>query len=231
MNTWYEYYSPNVLDEPVTLTVTFEVELPVFTLDPPPVLLFELLPPVFPNEPIALTTKLKFSCITVRALLFVTVTVFEDFEPFPATTTFVGFPVTAGVIVAVLLEPPTLTFTVEFTSPVLTDVLPPVLPFALLPPLFCPVTTKFPIADEFDCSTTVEFVELTLTLLVELEPLPATTMPEFANAAGATAPIITAAVAKAVTNLLLILINIITSFQNRIQFVYFSNERLMGHCC
>ena len=115
----------------------------------PCVLKLEVFLPVLVFDVTAFNTSVMFCCRTFTQLLLETFTPFEEKAPFPATFTVVfGSEQPQDGSVAVLDEPPTVTFTVLFALPVETTVVPPVLKFALLPPVFADELTTFVTDDE-----------------------------------------------------------------------------------
>src|SRR5579872_2792116 len=106
--------------------------------------------------------------MTVRILLFVSVTVVFDFAPFPAIVVFVVvLQPQFGVMVKLFVDPPTPTLTVLVASPDITVVFPPVLSFALLPPVLAVELIAVVVLEMFCCVTLVLVVFDEFTVLFE----------------------------------------------------------------
>src|SRR5579859_1085807 len=110
------------------MVVTVDVPAPVVILVVPPVLLLDVLFPVFVWDVILVIISLIFFCIALNQLLLDKTTPLVEFFPLLVTATVVVLlHPQSGVIVAVLLEPLTVVVTVLFASPVEIVTLPPVL--------------------------------------------------------------------------------------------------------
>ena len=128
---------------PPTVVVTEELELPVRTsTDPGPVFPLALLPPVLALDLTAVTARVLFLCLARDRFIFAAPATFVEPLPLPFTVISVGSAEQPQGRLALLLEPPTVVFTVEVALPVSTLTSPPVFPLAELFPVLALELTK-----------------------------------------------------------------------------------------